>query len=137
MAKKLISLRVDEDRLEELKELANVYTNGNATQLIELLIRRMYFLEPLALEGKYRTPGFGVDRPARERFYEAWDIWINQAIGFEKQNQPKCNKQYVYTVNGEIQSFKRSELRDLAHILKLPIDTNSVYTISIKRTPGK
>lgn len=137
MAKKLISLRLNEDRLKELRELANVYTNGNTTQLIETLIRRMYFLEPLALEGKYRDPGFGVNKTEQEKFYDAWDIWINQAFSFNKPNKVNCDKRYVYTVNGEFQSFKSSELTQLAHILKLPIDTNSVYTISIKKTPGK
>ena len=77
MSKKLVSFRLDQNTLAELQDLANVYTNGNCTKLIERLIRRMYFLEPLALEGKYRTPGFGVGSDYQKRFKDAWDIWIN------------------------------------------------------------
>ena len=136
MAKKLVSFRMDEDRIAELRELADVYTNGNATDLIETLIRRMYFLEPLALTGKYRTPGFGIAGQDRERIKSAWDTWINQNPGINKPETAQCNKKFVYTVNGEVQAFRRSEIRDLAKILKLPIDTNYVYTISIKKEKG-
>lgn len=76
MSKKLVSFRLDQDRLLELQDLANVYTNGNCTKLIEYLIGRMYFLEPLALKGIYRTPGFGVNLSDQKRFKAAWDIWF-------------------------------------------------------------
>lgn len=137
MAKKLVSFRMNEDRIEELRELANVYTNSNATELIERLIRRMYFLEPLALKGKYRTPGFGVSQNDQKRFKEAWDIWVNNSCLAKHPDEPQANKKLVYTVNGEVQAFRHNEIRDLAHILKLPIDTNCVYTITIKKAPGE
>lgn len=135
MAKTLVSFRMNDDRIAELRELADVYTNGNATALVESLIRRMYFLEPLALSGKYRTPGFGVSGSDRECIKSAWDVWVNNSCGLNRQDAPKCNTKLVYTVNGEVQSFKRSEIRELAYLLKLPIDTSCVYTISIKKSP--
>lgn len=76
MGKVLISLRFDTERLAELDKLADVYTNGNRTELLQRLVRQMYFLEPLALYGKYRTPGFGVNGRDRERFVDAWNVWM-------------------------------------------------------------
>lgn len=75
MAKVLVSFRFDEDRLKELEELANVYTNGNRTVLLSRLVRQMYFLESLAKYGRYRS-GFGVCRSDRERFKDAWNVWM-------------------------------------------------------------
>lgn len=76
MSKQLVSFRFSDDSISELDYLASVYTNGNRTLLISKLIRQMYFLEPLALKGKYRTPGFGVSGPARDQFITAWNIWM-------------------------------------------------------------
>lgn len=134
MAKKLVSFRFDEDRLEELQELAAVYTNGNSTKLIENLIRRMYFLEPLALQGKYRTPGFGVAGKDRERIKSAWDTWVNCNVRtVECPDTAQANQQVKVTINGDYTSLKRSEIRELAHLLRIPIDTRCVYTISVKK----
>lgn len=135
MAKKLISFRMEEDRIEELRELANVYTKGNATQLIEFLIRRMYFLEPLALRGKYRTPGFGIAGQERERIKSAWDTWLNSCYIESKPETAKANINVKVTINGDITSIKRSEIRELAKILRIPIDTRCEYTISVKKSP--
>lgn len=134
MGRKLTSFRFDSDRLEELQELANVYTNGNATRLLENLIRRMYFLEPLALRGKYRTPGFGITGKEQQRFKEAWEIWTQQTIESNTEaEEAKANIQVSVTINGDYTSLKRSEIRQLAHILRIPIDTRCVYTISVKK----
>lgn len=80
MAKVLVSFRFKEDRIRELDYLASVYTHGNRTVLLERLIRRMWWLEPLALHGKYRIPGFGVGGPDRERIKLAWDVFTSQVI---------------------------------------------------------
>lgn len=135
MAKKLVSFRLDEDRLEELQELASVYTKGNCTQLIEDLIRRMYFLEPLALQGKYRTPGFGIAGKDRQHIKDAWDTWVTQGIGLsnQKPDTAQANQKVFVTINGDYTSLKRSEIRDLAHLLRIPIDTRCVYTIIVKK----
>lgn len=139
MAKKLVSFRLDEDRLEELQELANVYTKGNCTKLIEDLIRRMYFLEPLALRGKYRTPGFGVTGKDWQRIKEAWDVWVTNGIGLcnPKPDTAQANQSVRVTINGDYTSLKRSEIRDLAHLLRIPIDTRCVYTIIVKKAPDQ
>lgn len=137
MAKKLISLRMNQDRIDELRELADVYTNGNATELIESLIRRMYFLEPLALRGKYRTPGFGITGRQQEEFKSAWDIWITNHISTKEVYEPQANKKVFVTINGDYTSLKRSQIRDLANILRIPIDTRCVYTIIVKKAQGE
>ena len=138
MAKKLISFRMDEDRTQELRELANVYTKGNCTELIENLIRRMYFLEPLALHGKYRTPGFGIAGQERQRIKDAWDIWVTNGIGLSnpKPDMAQANQKVYVSINGDYTSLKRSEVRDIAKILRIPIDTRCVYTISVKKAQG-
>ena len=133
MAKKLVSFRFDEDRIEELQELANVYTKGNSTKLIEALIRQMYFMEPLALRGKYRTPGFGVTGQQQKRFKDAWDIWMTNIYHGEMPDTAQANQQVHVTINGDYTSLKRSEIRQLAHLLRIPIDTRCVYTISVKQ----
>lgn len=135
MAKKLVSFRMEEHRIEELRELANVYTNGNATDLVEYLISRMYFLEPLALRGKYRTPGFGITGDTRKMFQSAWNIWINDGLIQVKPDIAQANTNVRVTINGDITALKRSEIRELAHILRIPIDTRCVYTISVKKDP--
>ena len=137
MAKKLVSFRFEEDRLAELKELADVYTKGNCTTLIEDLVRRMYFLEPLALKGEYRTPGFGIAGKERQRIKEAWDTWVTQGIGLdnEKPDKAQANQEVSVTINGDYTSLKRSEIRELAHLLRIPIDTRDVYTITVKKSP--
>jgi hypothetical protein len=135
MAKRLISFRMEENRIEELRELADVYTNGNATELVEYLIRRMYFLEPLALSGKYRTSGFGVAGETRRMFQSAWNIWINEGLIQVKPDIAQANINVNVTINGDCTSLKRSEIRDLANILRIPIDTRCVYTISVKKDP--
>lgn len=139
MAKKLVSFRLEEDRLEELKELAGVYTNGNSTELIEDLIRRMYFLEPLALKGKYRTPGFGVCGKDWQRIKDAWDTWVTNGIGLgnKKPDTAQANQKVFVTINGDYTSLKRSEIRELAHLLRIPIDTRCVYTIIVKKAPDQ
>lgn len=78
MAKILVSFRIDEERIKELDYLASVYTHGNRTLFLERVIRRFWWLEPLALHGKYRTKGFGVNRLDHERFKAAWNIFITQ-----------------------------------------------------------
>lgn len=134
MAKKLISFRFDEDRIEELKELADVYTNGNTTRLLEHLIRRMYFLEPLALQGKYRTKGFGINLSERQHIKEAWDIWVGNNAGIQTPSETaKANTKVFVTINGDYTSLKRSEIRELAKLLRIPIDTRCVYTIIVKK----
>lgn len=133
MAKKLVSFRMEENRITELRELSDVYTNGNATTLVESLIRRMYFLEPLALTGKYRTPGFGITGKDRERIKTAWEVWINSNVTQVKPNDAQANQKVFVTINGDYTSLKRSEIRDLAKILRTPIDTNCVYTIIVKK----
>lgn len=133
MGKKLVSFRMNEDRIEELRELADVYTNGNATELIEKLIRRMYFLEPLALTGKYRTPGFGVAGKDRERIRSAWDTFINENVTQVKPDEAQANQKVFVTINGDYTSLKRSQIRELANILRIPIDTRCVYTIIVKK----
>ena len=133
MAKKIISFRMNPDRIEELRELADVYTDGNATELIERLIRRMYFLEPLALRGKYRTPGFGVTGKDRERIKSAWDTWINCNITQVKPDEAQANQKVFVTINGDYTSLRRSQIRELANILRIPIDTRCVYTITVKK----
>lgn len=133
MAKKLVSFRFDEDRIEELQELANVYTKGNSTKLIEALIRQMYFMEPLALRGKYRTPGFGVTGQQQKQFKEAWDIWMANIYHGEMPETAQANQKVFVTINGDYTSLKRSEIRDLAHLLRIPIDTRCVYTIIVKK----
>lgn len=135
MAKKLISFRMEEHRIEELRELADVYTNGNATELIEQLVRRMYFLEPLALRGKYRTPGFGIAGEDRRRIKEGWELWVNQFTRITP-DIAQANINVNVTINGDYTSLKRSEIRELAQILRIPIDTRCVYTISVKKSPG-
>lgn len=75
MSKVLVSFRFDEDCLRELTELSFVYTNGNRTDLLERLVRQMYFLEPLAKFGRYRS-GFGVCGSYRQRFKDAWNVWM-------------------------------------------------------------
>lgn len=137
MAKKLVSFRMEEHRIEELRELANVYTNGNATDLIENLIRRMYFLEPLALRGKYRTPGFGITGETRQRIKSAWDIWITDSLLGTKPDIAQANINVKVIINGECAALKRSEIREMAHILRIPIDTRCVYTISVKKAQGE
>lgn len=136
MAKKLISFRMEEHRIEELRELADVYTNGNATELIEQLIRRMYFLEPLALRGKYRTPGFGIAGEDRKRIKEGWELWVNQFTRITP-DIAQANINVNVTINGDYTSLKRSEIRELAHILRIPIDTRCVYTITVKKAQGE
>lgn len=134
MAKKLVSFRLEEDRIAELQELANVYTKGNSTKLIEALIRRMYFLEPLALSGKYRTPGFGVAGQMQKRFKDAWDIWVTDSCSYDsKPDTAQANQSVFVTINGDFTSLKRSEIRELANLLRIPIDTRCVYTISVKQ----
>lgn len=135
MAKKLVSFRLDEDRLEELQELASVYTKGNSTKLIEALIRQMYFMEPLALRGKYRTPGFGVTGQQQQRFKDAWDIWMTNIYHGKMPDTAQANQKVFVTINGDYTSLKRSEIRDLAHLLRIPIDTRCVYTIIVKKAP--
>lgn len=131
MTKKLVSFRFEAERLEELRELANVYTNGNATDLLEGLIRRMYFLEPLAMTGKYRTKGFGVNRTYQEKIKEAWDLWMDFIVKDQERKQEKVRIE----INGEVTALKRSEITQIAHILKVPIDTTTVYTLTIKKSP--
>lgn len=138
MAKKLVSFRFNTDRLEELQELANVYTSGNATKLLENLIRRMYFLEPLALRGKYRTQGFGINLSEQKRFKDAWDLWTTQVIDPETETgEAKANIPVHVTINGDFTSLKRSQIRELANLLRIPIDTRCVYTISVKKGDEK
>lgn len=134
MAKKLVSFRMNTDRIEELRELADVYTDGNATELIERLIRRMYFLEPLALRGKYRTQGFSVTGKDRERIKSAWDTWVNYNITQVKPDEAQANQKVFVTINGDYTSLRRSQIRELANILRIPIDTRCVYTIIVKKT---
>lgn len=134
MSKKLVSFRLDEDRLSELQELADVYTKGNCTRLIEGLIRRMYFLEPLALRGRYRS-GFGCSGKDQSRFFDAWDIWVNSSSSFDPSpDTAQANQKVFVTINGDYTSLKRSEIRDLAKLLRIPIDTRCVYTISVKKS---
>lgn len=130
MAKKLVSFRFEESRLEELRELADVYTNGNATHLLEGLIRRMYFLEPLAMQGKYRSIG-SVTKTYQERIRQSWDIWMT----FIERDKERKQKKIRIEVNGEITSLTPSEITQIAHILRIPIDTKDVYTITIKKSP--
>lgn len=78
MSKVLVSFRFDEDCIKELDYLASVYTHGNRTVFLERAISRYWWLESLALHGKYRTSGFGVNRSDRERFKSAWDLFICQ-----------------------------------------------------------
>ena len=137
MSKKLISFRLEEDRIEELRELANVYTNGNATDLVEFLIRRMYYLEPLALRGKYREKGFGVAGKDRERIKSAWDTWLNSVYIQNKPEEPKANTSIKIEINGDITALRKSDIRELAHILRIPIDTRCVYTVSVKKARGE
>lgn len=80
MAKVLVSFRFDEERIKELDYLASVYTHGNRTVLLERMIRRYWWLEPLALKGKYRTPGFGVNIVDKQRIKSAWDIFTSQVF---------------------------------------------------------
>lgn len=75
MSKVLVSFRIEQDRLNELTELSSVYTNGNRTELLERLVRQMYFLEPLAKYGRYRSC-FGVSGPDHKRFKDAWNVWM-------------------------------------------------------------
>lgn len=93
--KKLVSFRLDPDRLEELQELASVYTQGNSTALLEALIRRMYFLEPLALHGVYRS-GFGISRSEQRRFAEAWDIWVTNSASMDSPPEPEQLRVYTH-----------------------------------------
>ena len=134
MAKKLVSFRLEQDRLEELQELASVYTNGNCTKLIENLVRRMYWLEPLALQGKYRTKGFGIAGQERQRIQDAWEIWTTQVVDpGTMTDKAQANQKVFVTINGDYTSLKRSQIRDLANILRIPIDTRCVYTIIVKK----
>lgn len=133
MAKKLMSFRLEQDRIEELQELADVYTKGNCTKLIEALVRQMYFLEPLALRGKYRTPGFGITGEQQKRFKDAWDIWMTNIYHGDMPDTAQANQKVFVTINGDYTSLKRSEIRDLAHLLRIPIDTRCVYTIIVKK----
>lgn len=135
MAKKLISFRMEEDRIEELKELAGVYTKGNATKLVEFFIRRMYYLEPLALRGKYREKGFGIAGKDKEMIKSAWDVWMNSVYIEDHPEKAQANINVRVHINGEITALKRSEIRELAKILRIPIDTRCVYTISVKKLP--
>lgn len=76
MSKVLVSFRFDEERLKELDYLASVYTHGNRTLFLERLVRRVWWLEPLAYYGKYRLKGFGINRLDRDRFLDAWKIFL-------------------------------------------------------------
>ena len=134
MAKKLVSFRLEQDRLEELQELASVYTNGNCTKLIENLVRRMYWLEPLALQGKYRTKGFGIAGQERQRIKDAWEIWTTQVVDpGTMTDKAQANQKVSVTINGDYTALKRSQIRDLANILRIPIDIRCVYTIIVKK----
>lgn len=125
MAKKLVSFRMEEHRIEELRELANVYTNGNATDLIEHLIRRMYFLEPLALLGKYRTPGFGITGEDRKRIKSAWDVWINESIMPAK---PKIKTPIVYTHGRKTQLSERA-IKEICEATGIAYNPNMAFNI--------
>lgn len=133
MAKKLVSFRLEQDRIEELQELADVYTKENCTKLIEALVRQMYFMEPLALRGKYRTPGFGVTGEQQRRFKDAWDIWMTNIYHGEMPDTAQANQKVQVNINGDYTALKRSEIRQLASLLRIPIDTRCVYTISVKK----
>lgn len=78
--KVLVSFRFDSDTLAALDYLASVYTHGNKTVFLERVVRRYWWLEPLALFGKYRTPGFGISLSDRVRFKSAWDIFTSQVF---------------------------------------------------------
>lgn len=129
MAKKLVSFRLEEDRIKELQELANVYTNGNSTRLIEALVRRMYFLEPLALQGEYRTPGFGVDKSAQKRFKDAWDIWVSgSAILDYKPDATHKQTPIVYTQGRKIQ-LSESAIKEICDAVPLAYNPGHAFNI--------
>lgn len=66
MAKaKLYSFRFHDDVIKDLDVLAQVYTNGNRTAALEVLIHRAVFWDCIARTGKYPSE-FSADASTRK-----------------------------------------------------------------------